>query len=240
MNGFQRFSNRRQAGAALAHRLLSYAHRQDVIVLALPRGGVPVGYEIAEALAAPLDVLVVRKLGVPGRQEFAMGAIASGGLCVLNTEAIRMLSIPMAAVEQVRQREAIEIARREALYRDGRAKPELHGNTVILVDDGLATGSTMQVAVQAVRAAQAAHVVVAVPVAAPETCGKLAADADEVVCLSTPDPFYAVGLWYDDFDQTSDDEVIFLLDAAAREHAGASPPADQQTARREDFRPPAA
>jgi len=213
----QIFRDRRHAGQVLARALAHHANRPDVIVLALPRGGAPVAFEVAQALHVPLDVFVVRKLGLPGHEEYAMGAIASGGVRVLNDELVRSLDIPPRAVDAVIEREQEELARRERLYRDGRRPPELQGRTVILVDDGLATGSTMLAAVRALRQQHPARIVVAVPTAAFETCQQLRREADEVVCASTPRPFRAVGLWYDDFSQTSDDEVRELL--ARAEHA---------------------
>ncbi len=214
-----RFKNRIQAGQQLAEQLADYNGRTDTIVLALPRGGVPVGYAIAKALELPLDILLVRKLGVPGHEEYAMGAIASGGLYVLQSEVLNMLGIPMSVVETAAQRETKEIERREKLYRAGRPVPQLDGHAVILVDDGLATGSSMLAAVNVMRQAKPARVVVAVPVASPEACQALRSEVDEIICLSTPDPFYAVGLWYEDFSQTTDQEVTGLLTQAERDHA---------------------
>ena len=216
------FRDRRHAGRVLAQILAGYANRSDVIVLALPRGGVPVAYEVAKALHAPLDVFVVRKLGVPGHEEYAMGAIASGGARVLNDEVVRRLGIPDAAVDAVTRYEQGELERRERLYRAGRPLPDLRGRTVIVVDDGLATGSTMLAAVRALRAQQPARIVVAVPTAAAETCAQLRSEADEVVCATTPEPFRAVGTWYDDFSQTSDEEVRELLARAEQDAAHAA------------------
>ena len=197
--------------------LTAYADRDDVIVLALPRGGVPVAFEVATALRVPLDVFLVRKLGVPGHAELAMGAIASGGVRVLSNEIISQLDISPAEVEEATARERIELDRRDRMYRGDRPPPARAGRTVILVDDGLATGATMEAAILAVRQSPPARVVVAVPVGAPDTCRRLAGVADEVVCVTTPEPFQAVGLWYERFDQTSDDEVIeFLRRGAAR------------------------
>ena len=215
------FANRREAGRALA-RLLAAALAEDasntaaptprdIAVLGLPRGGVPVAYEIARALGASLDVFLVRKLGTPGHPELAMGAIASGGIRVLNDEVVRALGIRADQIDAVAGREQAELERREAVYRHGRPLPPLNGKTVILVDDGLATGSTMRAAVLAARQQKPARVVVAVPVGAPETCRELRAIADEVICAETPTPFSAVGQWYQDFTQTSDEEVIALL-----------------------------
>jgi predicted phosphoribosyltransferase len=207
----ERFRDRAEAGRLLADRLRHYAGRDDVIVLALPRGGVPVGYEVAKALGAPLDVFVVRKLGVPGYEELAMGAIASGGLIVLNPEALEALSISEADIHRAAAVELRELERREEVYRGGHDPPDVAGKTVILVDDGLATGATMRAAALAVRQLHPARVVVAVPVAAAETCDDFRDVVDEIVCSVTPRPFRAVGLWYEDFSQTSDDEVRELL-----------------------------
>jgi predicted phosphoribosyltransferase len=209
------FANRREAGRELATRLLAYRSRHDVIVLGLPRGGVPVAFEIAEALGTPLDVFVVRKLGMPGHAEFAIGAIASGGVRVLSEDVVRAYGLADAAIEAVSERERAELARREREYRGGRPLLDLRGRTVILVDDGLATGSTMRAAVEAVRALQPSRTVVAVPVGAPDTCEAFGHITDETVCARTPEPFAAVGMWYADFSQTTDEEVHALL----REHA---------------------
>jgi len=213
---FESFRDRKYAGRALAKRLALFAGRRDVTVLALPRGGTPVAYEVAKALHAPLDVLVVRKLGVPWNPEFAMGAIASGGERLIDDMLTRELGISTQDVEEVASNEAYELERRERVYRGGRPAPDLRGRTVILVDDGLATGSTMRVAVRAVRRQSPARVVVAAPVAAPEACELLRGEADEVVCAEMPDPFLGVGRWYLDFSQTSDEEVCRLLDDANR------------------------
>jgi predicted phosphoribosyltransferase len=210
------YRNREDAGRALARALTAaHAGRPDVIVLALPRGGVPVGAEVARALGAPLDVLLVRKLGVPGHEELAMGAIADGGVRVVNEDVLRALRVPVDAVEAVALEEGQELQRRARAYRGGRPAPDLRGRTVILVDDGLATGSTMRAAVAAVRRQGPARVVVAVPVGAEDTCEALRREADEVVCPRTPEPFYAVGAWYRDFLQTTDEEVRELLARAA-------------------------
>jgi putative phosphoribosyl transferase len=206
------FRDRVDAGKALAEHLGKYAGRPDVIVLALPRGGVPVAYEVAKALGAPLDVFIVRKLGVPGHEEYAMGAVASGGVRVLNEDVVRGLGLSDAAIARVVARELAELHRREQLYRGDRPEPDLKGRTVILVDDGLATGSTMKAAVKALAARAPARIVVAVPIAAADTCEALAREVDEVVCAVTPEPFHAVGLWYDDFRQTTDAEVHDLLE----------------------------
>ncbi len=211
-----KFENRKQAGELLARQLLGYRGRNDVLVLALPRGGVPIGAEIAKKLSAPLDVMLVRKLGLPGREEYAMGAIASGGKCILQAEVLSALDISPEMIEAVSQREMQEIKRREELYRAGRPAPQLRERVVILADDGLATGSTMQVAVHVVREANPARLIVAVPVGPADVCEKLKSEADEIICLRMPSPFYAVGNWYEDFTQTSDDEVKALLAAAAK------------------------
>jgi predicted phosphoribosyltransferase len=215
------FHDRRDAGRYLATKLSDYADRSDVLVLALPRGGVPVGYEVAQALHAPLDVFLVRKLGVPGHEELAMGAIATGGVRVVNQQLVQALGISPAAVEAVVAREQQELERRERAYRDDRPPPDVRGRTCILVDDGLATGSTMRAAVAALRCESAASIVVAVPVAPLETCEELQADADRIVCALTPEPFYAVGLWYEDFAQTTDEEVYDLLARTAQAHPAA-------------------
>jgi predicted phosphoribosyltransferase len=209
------FRDRSHAGRYLATKLRQYAGRPGVIVLGLPRGGVPVAYEVARALGAPLDVFLVRKLGVPGREELAMGAIASGGVRVVNEDVVRQLGIPDAVLDEAAAEEQQELDRRAAAYRDGRPAPDLRGKVVILVDDGLATGSTMRAAVAAVRQLGPAWVVVAVPVGAAETCSELRAEADEVVCAVTPEPFFAVGSWYEDFSQTTDEEVRELLARAS-------------------------
>lgn len=208
------FHDRADAGRALARALSAYANRPDVVVLALPRGGVPVGFEVARALDAPLDVFLVRKLGVPGQEELAMGAIASGHVRVLNDTVVRMLKISREAIDAVAAREQRELERREREYRDGRPPASVAGRTAILVDDGLATGSSMRAAVQALRQKGPHEIVVAVPVAAAETCEALRREVDDVVCAWTPEPFDAVGLWYDDFSQTSDAEVRELLERA--------------------------
>jgi predicted phosphoribosyltransferase len=205
------FRDRREAGRELARALAGYRGRPDVLVLALPRGGVPVAYEVARALDAPLDVFSVRKLGVPGQEELALGALATGGVCLLNEDVVRGLRIPPEVISQVAAAEKAELERREAAYRGGRRPPEVAGKTVILVDDGLATGASMRVAVTALRRAKPARMVVAVPVAAPSACAELRDEVDEVICARTPEPFYAVGLWYEDFSQTRDEEVRDLL-----------------------------
>jgi predicted phosphoribosyltransferase len=214
-----RFRDRFEAGRVLAGRLLKYANRPDVLVLALPRGGVPVAFEVARALHAPLDVFLVRKLGVPGHEELAMGAIASGGVRVLNDEVVRALHIPDEEIDAVAAEEERELERRAQAYRDGRPAPDVRGRIVILIDDGLATGSTMRAAVAALRQQGPARIVVAVPVGAAETCAELQEEADEAVCARAPEPFYAVGLWYEDFAQTTDEEVHELLQRATEEQA---------------------
>jgi predicted phosphoribosyltransferase len=211
-----RFENRADAGHVLAEMLASYAMQPDTVVLALPRGGVPVGYEVAVGLGLPLDIFLVRKLGVPGHEELAMGAIASGGVRVLNDDVVGPLNIGAMTIERVAESEQQELERREAAYRDGRPSPHLRGRTVILVDDGLATGSTMLVAIRAINQQQPARVVVAVPTAAPSVCAEIGREADEMICAMTPEPFYAVGLWYDDFSETTDEDVRHLLHLAAR------------------------
>jgi putative phosphoribosyl transferase len=213
--GRTRFRNRTEAGRVLARALGDYADRDDVVVLALPRGGVPVAFELAKALRAPLDVFLVRKLGLPGHEELAMGAIAAGGVLVLDQDLMRRLGISEAELERTVAEEAQELQRREAAYRGERPPPDVAGKTVILVDDGLATGATMRAAALAVRRLGPAKVVVAVPVAAAETCDEFRDDVDEIVCAVTPAPFYSVGLWYDDFSQTTDDEVRELLARAS-------------------------
>ena len=216
MDDRRAFEDRKDAGRALAPRLRQYSGRSDVVVLALPRGGVPVAFPVAEALDAPLDLFLVRKLGTPGHRELAMGAIASGGTRVLNDEVVKWYGISPAAIDAVAREEEQELVRREAAYREGRDAPPLEGRIVILIDDGLATGSTMMAAVKAVRQRDPAKVIVAVPVGARDTCEALSTVADEVVCVRTPEPFSAVGQWYLDFDQTTDEEVRQLLRAHSR------------------------
>jgi predicted phosphoribosyltransferase len=213
----RRFRDRREAGRMLAAKLAAHANHPDVLVLALPRGGVPVAYEVAHALGAPLDVFLVRKLGIPGHEELAMGAAATGGVRVINQPVVRALRIPPELIDAVAARELEELARQERLYRDDRPTPDIRGRTVILVDDGLATGATMLAAVKALRQQQPARIIVAAPVAARETCEQLQWEVDDIVCAVTPEPFHAVGLWYEDFSQTSDDEVRELLRAARQE-----------------------
>ncbi len=207
----QPFADRREAGAELAQLLPEYASRNDVVVLGLPRGGVPVAFEVARRLGAPLDVFLVRKLGVPGHPELAMGAIASGGVRVLNDEVVNWYRIPESVIDAVAQAEQVELNRRERAYREDRDLVDLRSRVVLLVDDGLATGSSMKAAVQAVRAHAPARVVIAAPVGAPDTCRALGEVADEVVCTRQPEMFSAVGLWYRDFSQTTDAEVRELL-----------------------------
>ncbi|MBZ4375340.1 phosphoribosyltransferase [Corallococcus sp. AS-1-6] len=212
----QLFRDRVEAGRALGQRLRDLlGGGGDLLVLALPRGGVPVGFEVARILGVPLDVFVVRKLGTPGHEELAMGAIATGGVTVLNESVVRRLGIPRSAIAAAAEREARELVRREQLFRDGRPPAPVEGRTVVLVDDGLATGSTMRAALRALRQHQPARIVVGVPVGAPETCADLEREADLLVCLQTPEPFYAVGQWFEDFTQTTDDEVRELLARAA-------------------------
>ena len=213
------FADRREAGRILASLVMKYADRDDVLVLALPRGGVPVGFEVAQALRARLDVFIVRKLGVPGHDELAMGAIATGGVRVLNDDVVISLELEPKVIDAVAAKEGKELARRERLYRGARPSPDVHGRTVILVDDGLATGSTMRAAVAALRKQRPARIVVAVPVAAPETCEEFKTEVDEVVCAATPRMFNGVGRWYGDFSQTTDEEVHELL-AQARSCVG--------------------
>jgi putative phosphoribosyl transferase len=220
-----RFRDRSDAGVQLAAQLGRYAGRPDTLVLALPRGGVPVAYEIARALGARLDVFLVRKLGLPGHEEFAIGAIASGGVRVLNEETLRDYAISGDQVEALVAAEELELERRERQYRGDRPFPSVEGRTVILVDDGLATGSTMRAAIAALRQERPERIVVAVPVAPPETCSELRRIVEEILCLMTPDPFYAVGLWYEDFSQTTDEEVREYLE---RGRMGASNAASAQ------------
>ncbi len=219
------FRDRREAGQRLARALTRYATRDDVVVLALPRGGVPVAFEVADTLRVPLDVFLVRKLGAPGHPEFAIGAIAAGGVRVLSEDVIAALGIPPAVVEQIAAREQLELERRDKAYHGDRPKPPLRAKTVIVIDDGLATGSTMEAAVSALRQHGVARIVVAAPVGAADSCHRLQALADEVVCLETPEPFQAVGRWYRAFDQTTDEEVTDLLRRANSRQTPASPAA---------------
>ncbi|HEY3041549.1 MAG TPA: phosphoribosyltransferase [Pyrinomonadaceae bacterium] len=215
------FRDRTDAGQHLAARLTKYANRPDVLVLALPRGGVPVAYEVAKQIGAPLDVFLVRKLGVPGHEELAMGAIASGGVRVINKEVVRLLQIPNELIDAVAAVEQQELERRQHEYRDDRSPPEVKGLVVILIDDGLATGSTMRAAAAALRKQGPARLVIAVPVSAPETCDEFRSEVDEIVCAVTPEPFRGVGLWYKDFSQTTDEEVRELLERARQKHPAA-------------------
>jgi putative phosphoribosyl transferase len=211
----QRFRNRSEAGRVLGELLSAYAGREDVVVLALPRGGVPVGFEVARVLGVALDLFVVRKLGVPGREELALGAVASGGVRVLNEGLVAALGLGEREIKPIVERELAEVERRERAYRGGRPPLELERKVAILVDDGLATGATMRAAVLAVRQLGPQRVVAAVPVAAPQTCHAFRGDVDEIVCALTPEPFFAVGVWYADFGQTDDEEVRELLQEAA-------------------------
>jgi putative phosphoribosyl transferase len=216
------FRDRQDAGRRLARLLRKYAGHTDVIVLALPRGGVPVAFEVARDLKAPLDIFLVRKLGVPGHEELAMGAIASGGTRVLNEDVVRYLQIPDDVIDAVAADEERELERREYAYRNGRPAPRVEGQIVILIDDGLATGSTMRAGAAALRKQNPKRIVVAVPVAPAETCEEFRAEVDEVVCAATPEPFRGVGLWYEDFPQMSDAEVRALLERANREQLQAA------------------
>jgi putative phosphoribosyl transferase len=217
------FRDRGDAGRQLAERLRHHADRGDVLVLALPRGGLPVGYEVARALHAPLDVMIVRKLGVPGQSELAMGAIASGGVRVVNEEVVRELGISGAVLERVAAREQVELERRERLYREDRPLPRIAGRTVILIDDGIATGSTMRAAVAALRAQSPARIVVAVPTAPPSTCSEFGREVDEFVCVVTPEPFFAIGMDYEEFPQVADSSVREILQRAASADAARPP-----------------
>ena len=209
------FENRKEAGEVLATKLTSYQERRDVVVLALPRGGVPVAFEVAKALRAPLDVFVVRKLGVPGQEELAFGAIASGGERVLNSGLVHVLGLTQPMIERITERETIELERRERLYRGSRPPLDVRNKTVIIVDDGLATGATMRAAVEALKKESPSEIVVAVPIGSKQTCKEFADKADALcVCAVTPEPFYGVGIWYQDFSQTTDDEVRDLLNKA--------------------------
>ena len=212
-----KFRDRKDAGRKLAQKLSHYAGHPDVTVFALPRGGVPVAYEAATVLNVPLDVVIVRKLGLPGREELAIGAIASGGVRVLNNDIIRALNIPEEVINIVVRREMEELKRREHTYRGNRSAPDVQNHTVILIDDGLATGASMRAAVIGVRARHPARIVVAVPTAAQEVCDAFEFEVDEIVCVMTPDPFYGVGKWYEDFSQISDEEVSILLEEANRQ-----------------------
>jgi predicted phosphoribosyltransferase len=205
------YKNRSDAGKRLAAKLQIYARRPDVVVLGLPRGGIPVAFEVARELQLPLDVFVVRKMGVPGHEELAMGAIASGGIRVLNEDVVRSLNISRETIESVEKTQSEELKRREQLYRGNRPGLDVRDLTILLVDDGLATGATMRAAVQALRRQKPVSIIVAVPAAAPEACEELGEEADDIVCAITPDPFFSVGSWYQDFSQTTDEEVSQLL-----------------------------
>lgn len=208
------FADRTEAGKMLGEALSDYAGKTDVLVLGLPRGGVPIAYEVAKALAAPVDLWLVRKLGVPGQEELAMGAMAGKDTRVLNQEIINLLNIDQASLNATIAREQAELERRNSLYRQGRPPPDIQGKTIILVDDGLATGATMRAAIVSLRHTGAARIIVAVPVGAASAGEKIRKEADEVVCLYTPEPFYGVGQWYDDFSQTTDEEVLTILERA--------------------------
>ena len=208
------FRDRKEAGKLLAAQLAAYANQQDVIVLALPRGGVPVGFEIAQALHVPLDVIVVRKLGVPGQEELAMGAIATGGIRILNKDVVQFLNIPDEVIDHVTAHELQELERREHRYRGEHPAYDISGRKVILVDDGIATGATMHAAVAAIKQRHPSRIIIAVPTAAHSTCDEFAAEVDEVICVIRPEPFIAVGYWYRQFSQTSDEEVRSLLEQA--------------------------
>ncbi len=216
------YRDRLEGGKHLAARLAKYANRDDVLVLALPRGGVPVGFEVARALHAPLDIFLVRKLGVPGHEELAMGAISTGGVRVLNDDVVDYLQIPFGVIDTIAAIELRELERRERAYRGDRREPDVQGKSIILVDDGLATGSTMRAAVAALRQQNPARIVVAVPVSAAQTCDEYRMGVDEIICASTPEPFRGVGQWYRDFSQTTDDEVRELLEKAQGFHPAAA------------------
>jgi putative phosphoribosyl transferase len=213
----ERFKDRMDAGRVLARKLSAYTGQTDVIILALPRGGVPVAYEVALALNAPLDIFLVRKLGLPGREELAVGAIASRGVRVLNHDIIRVLNVPEEVINIVAQRELLELQRREQRYRGGRPPPNVHGRKVILIDDGLATGASMRAAVVGIRAQDPGRIIIAVPVASQELCDAFEFEVDEMVCAMTPDPFLGVSRWYEDFSQTTDEEVQLFLEQANRQ-----------------------
>jgi putative phosphoribosyl transferase len=230
----RRFRDRAQAGHLLANRLMTYAGRPDVLVLALPRGGVPVAFEVASALRVPLDVVVVRKLGVPGQEELALGAIASCGVRVLNEDIVRLLALSQKAIDAVTIREGREVERRELLYRGGRPAYAVRGRTIILVDDGMATGATMRAAIGAVRQQQPARIIIAVPVAASTTYRELAEEVDGLVCLLRPRALRAVGSWYERFSQTTDEEVAHLLARAAGERILTPPQSKQRTPQKDE------
>jgi putative phosphoribosyl transferase len=206
------FKDRNHAGQILAKRLERYSAQNDILVMALPRGGVPVAFEIARELSAPLDVFLVRKLGLPGHPELAMGAIASGGIRVLNEDVIHGLSVPEDVIASVAESELQELERREQAYRGKQPGLDVHGKTIILVDDGLATGASMRAAVAGLKAQSPGRIIVAVPTASPDTCGEFESEVDEILCAVTPQPFLGVGIWYDDFSQTTDEEVRELLE----------------------------
>lgn len=231
----RRFSDRVEAGKILASRLTAYANRPDVLVMALPRGGVPVAYEVSRALNAPLDVIIVRKLGVPGQEELAMGAIASGGVRVLNDDVMQTLALPEMVIEAAVAHERRELERREHLYRGNRPINEVHGRTIIIVDDGMATGATMHAAVAAMKQQQPTRIIIAVPVASSAACEKLAAEGEEVVCVYRPENFHAVGFWYTHFSQTTDEEVTNLLEQATHELM-ATPRYQRRTRSAENFK----
>ncbi|HII93341.1 MAG TPA: phosphoribosyltransferase [Methanosarcina sp.] len=208
------FKDRVDAGKKLAKELSKYANRSDVLILALPRGGVPVAFEVAKELNVRMDVFIVRKLGVPGNEELAMGAISSDNIRVLNEDVVRSFQIPERVINMVSENELKELERRERAYRGDRPKPEISGSTVILIDDGLATGATMRAAAAAIKTKNPAKIVVAVPTGAPDTCELFRKEVDEVICVATPEPFYGVGAWYGNFSQTTDEDVCELLDKA--------------------------
>ena len=211
------FRDRRDAGRKLAKKLLAYANRSDVVVLALPRGGVPVAYEVALALKAPVDIFTVRKLGLPGHEELAMGAIATGGARVINQDIVRTFNIPQGMIEAVAKRELQELERRERIFRGDRPMRDVYNKTVILIDDGLATGASMHAAIMGLRAKNPARIIAAVPTAALETCEAFKQLVDEMICATTPEPFYGVSRWYEDFSQTTDEEVQSLLQEASQQ-----------------------
>lgn|SRR5487761_75457 len=213
----QRFRDRTEAGQILAALLTAYANRGDVLALALPRGGVPVGYEVARALHIPLDVLVVRKLGVPGEEELAMGALATGNVRILNENIVRSMHISDATIDRVTAREQKELDRRESLYRNNHPAYDVQGRTILLVDDGIATGATMAAAIKALKQQQPAQIIVAVPTAPPSTCQELVEEGIEIVCVMQPEPFFGVGYWYEQFPQVSDDEIASMLEQAGQE-----------------------
>ena len=211
---FTQFRDRSEAGKLLAKQLTAYTNQHGVLVLALPRGGVPVAFEVARALHVPLDVIIVRKLGVPGQEELAMGAIATGGVRILNNDVVKFLGIPDEMIDKITENEQLELERRERLYRGDRLAYDVRDRSLILVDDGIATGATMQAAVSALKQQQPARIIIAVPTAAPSTCDEFANEVDELVCVIRPEPFIAVGYWYRQFSQTSDEEVRSLLEQA--------------------------